>query len=35
MDIETTETGESRRFNEILKAEGARAAIAWRDRQLG
>jgi len=32
--IETTETEESRAFNEILKKEGARAAIAWRDRQL-
>jgi enoyl-CoA hydratase len=32
--IETTETDESRAFNEILKKEGARAAIAWRDRQL-
>jgi len=34
MTIETTETEESRQFNEILKNEGARAAIAWRDRQL-
>jgi enoyl-CoA hydratase len=32
--IETTETDESREFNEILKSQGARAAIAWRDRQL-
>jgi enoyl-CoA hydratase/carnithine racemase len=32
--IETTETEESRAFNDILKSEGARAAIAWRDRQL-
>ena len=32
--IETTETDESRQFNEILRNEGARAAIAWRDRQL-
>ncbi len=32
--IETTETEESRQFNEILNQEGARAAIAWRDRQL-
>lgn len=31
--IETTETEESRKFNEILKNEGARAAIAWRDSQ--
>jgi enoyl-CoA hydratase len=28
--IETTETAESREFNEILKREGAKAAIAWR-----
>lgn len=35
MEIETTETEESRQFNQILKTEGARAAIAWRDRQLG
>jgi len=34
MTIETTETDESRQFNEILRKEGARAAIAWRDRQL-
>jgi len=34
MVIETTETEESRQFNEILKNQGARAAIAWRDRQL-
>lgn len=33
--IETTETDESRQFNEILKNEGAKAAIAWRDRQSG
>ena len=33
--IETTETDESRQFNEILKNEGAKAAIAWRDRQTG
>jgi len=33
--IETTETEESRKFNEILKNEGARAAIAWRDSQWG
>lgn len=33
--IESTETEESRRFNEILKTEGARAAIAWRDARLG
>lgn len=28
--IETTETAESREFNEILKRDGAKAAIAWR-----
>jgi enoyl-CoA hydratase len=28
--IETTETAESREFNEILKKDGAKAAIAWR-----
>lgn len=28
--IETSETAESREFNEILKRDGARAAIAWR-----
>jgi len=33
--IELTETEESRQFNEILKKEGMRAAIAWRDRRLG
>ncbi len=33
--IETTETEESRRFNEILRKEGAKAAIDWRDRQMG
>jgi len=31
--IESTETEESRTFNEILKNEGAKAAIAWRDAQ--
>jgi enoyl-CoA hydratase len=33
--IESTETEESRTFNEILRNEGARAAIAWRDERLG
>lgn len=33
--IESTETDESRQFNEILRNEGAKAAIDWRDRQLG
>jgi enoyl-CoA hydratase len=32
--VESTETEESRQFNEILENEGAKAAIAWRDRQL-
>lgn len=30
VDIESTETEESRRFNEIMKEQGTRAAIAWR-----
>ena len=33
--IESTETEESRQFNEILRREGTKAAIDWRDRQLG
>ncbi len=33
--IETTETDESRKFNEILRTEGAKAAISWRDSQVG
>jgi len=33
--IESTETEESRQFNEILRREGVKAAIDWRDRQLG
>jgi len=33
--IESTETEESRQFNEILRKEGAKAAIDWRDRELG
>jgi enoyl-CoA hydratase len=32
--IESTETEESRIFNEILKNEGTKAAVAWRDSQL-
>ena len=32
--IETTETEESRKFNEILEQDGAKAAIKWRDSQL-
>lgn len=30
VQIETSETAESRQFNEILKRDGAKAAIAWR-----
>lgn len=30
IEIETTETEESREFNRILKSEGARAALEWR-----
>ncbi|MBT8059837.1 MAG: enoyl-CoA hydratase/isomerase family protein [Gammaproteobacteria bacterium] len=33
--IESTETDESRRFNEILRERGAKAAIEWRDQQHG
>jgi enoyl-CoA hydratase len=33
--IESTETSESRQFNEIPKKEGAKAAIDWRDRKMG
>ena len=33
VEIESTETAESRKFNEILKNEGTRAAIAWRSMQ--
>ena len=33
--IESTDTEESRRFNQILREEGAKAAIDWRDRQMG
>ena len=29
-EIETSETAESREFNEILRRDGAKAAIAWR-----
>ena len=32
--VESTETEESRQFNEILENQGAKAAIVWRDRQL-
>jgi enoyl-CoA hydratase len=33
--IETSETAESREFNEILKRDGAKAAIAWRSARAG
>jgi len=33
--IESTETDESREFNEILRTKGTKAAIAWRDARLG
>lgn len=32
--VESTETDESREFNRILKSEGTRAAIAWREKKL-
>ena len=34
IEIESTETAESRAFNEILQSEGAKAALAWRAAQL-
>jgi enoyl-CoA hydratase len=34
IEIETTETPESRAFNEILKSRGLKAALAWRAAQL-
>ncbi len=34
IEIESTETEESRQFNEIVKAKGTKAAIAWRDARL-
>lgn len=33
--IESTDTEESRQFNELLENEGAKAAIAWRDSHTG
>lgn len=35
VEIETNETAESREFNEILKRDGAKAAIAWRAGRTG
>ena len=34
VEIESTETEESRAFNEIMKTQGTRAAINWRSSQL-
>lgn len=34
IEIESTETEESRAFNEIMKSQGTRAAIKWRASQL-
>ena len=34
IEIESTETDESRKFNEILRTKGTKAAIAWRDSGL-
>lgn len=34
IEIETTETSESREFNEILDAKGPKAALAWRAAKL-
>ena len=33
VEIETTQTPESKEFNRILKEQGTRAALAWRDRK--
>ena len=35
VEIESTVTPESRTFNEILRREGAKAAVEWRRRQAG
>jgi enoyl-CoA hydratase/carnithine racemase len=35
MAIETTETPASRKFDEILKSKGVRAALEWREGELG
>ena len=35
IEVESTETEESREFNAILKTKGTKAAIAWRDARLG
>jgi enoyl-CoA hydratase len=31
--VETTETPESREFNEVLRRDGVKAALAWRARR--
>ena len=33
--IETTKTAESREFDEILRRDGVKAALAWRARAFG
>jgi len=35
IEIETTETEESRGFNEVLAQKGVKAAIKWREQRLG
>jgi enoyl-CoA hydratase len=35
ISIEASETPESKRFNEILEKEGAKAALAWQEARLG
>ena len=35
VEIESSETAESREFNEILQRDGAKAAIAWRTGRTG
>ena len=35
VEIESTDTPETRQFNDIMKNQGARAAIAWRRAQVG
>jgi len=32
--IETTDTPESNEFNEILRKEGTKAALSWRDKKV-
>ncbi|MND00117.1 hypothetical protein D3C83_186200 [compost metagenome] len=35
VQIETTRTPESREFDEILRRDGVKAALAWRARTFG